>query len=60
MNFYDRCDNIVTEEADAAAEIIHVEKALKRCGYPKWSFRKVRESMDKKRQQGGTRKKKKE
>ena len=36
---YDRCDNIVTEEADTAGEITHVDKALGRCGYPKWSFR---------------------
>ena len=43
-----------------AAEIMHVEKALKRCGYPKWSFQRVRESMDKKKQEGGARKKKKD
>ena len=36
---YDRCDTIVMEEADAAAEITHMDKALGRCGYPKWSFR---------------------
>ena len=57
---YDWCDNIVTEEVDAAEEIIHVDKALERCGYPKWSFRRVRESIDKKKQERGARKKKKE
>ena len=31
---YDRYDNIVTEEADAEAEITHVDKALGWCGYP--------------------------
>ena len=48
------------EEADTAVEIIHVDKALGRCGYPKWSFRRVRESMDKKKQEGRASKKKKE
>ena len=33
-----------------AAEIIHVVKALERCVYPKWSFRSVRESIDKKQE----------
>ena len=28
--------------------IIHVNEALGRCRYPKWSFRRVGESMDKK------------
>ena len=48
---YDRCDNIVTDEADTAAEITHVDKALDRCGYPTWSFRQVRESIEKKKQE---------
>ena len=43
-----------------ATEIIHVEMALSRCGYLKWSFKRVRESMAKKKQEGGTRKKKEE
>ena len=54
---YDWCNNIITEEADAVTEITHVEKALKRCGYPKWSFQRVMESMDKKKQEGSARKK---
>ena len=54
---YDWC-NIITEVADAAAEITHVEKALKRCRYPKWSFWRVRESVDKKKPEGGARTKK--
>ena len=32
---YDRCDNIVTEKADAARD-----------GYLNWSFKRVREQMD--------------
>ena len=31
LTLYNRCDNIVMEEADVAAEIIHVDKALGRC-----------------------------
>ena len=38
---YDWCDNIIMEEDEMAAEIIHVNKALGRCGYPQWSFRRV-------------------
>ena len=38
---YDQCDNIVTVEADATAEIIHVDKALDGWVYFKWPFRKV-------------------
>ena len=57
---YDWCDIIITKEADAAAEIIHVDKALERCRYPKWPFRRVVENMDKKKQQSGARKKKEE
>ena len=51
------CDNIGMDEANVAAEIIHVNMALGRCEYPKWSFRSVIESMDKKKQEGGARKK---
>ena len=38
------CDNIVMEEAAVAAKIIHVDKALGRCGYPKLLFRRVKEA----------------
>ena len=58
--FYDQCDNIVTEEVDAVAEITHVDKALERCWYPTWSFRRVRDSMDKKKHDCEARKKKEE
>ena len=39
---YDHCDNIVTEEADAAKEIDHVNRALGTCSYPSWFFKTVR------------------
>ena len=46
---YDRCD-IVTEKADAANEIDNVNRDLGACGYPSWSFKRVREKMDKQEQ----------
>ena len=46
------------EEAHAAAEVIQVNKALGMCGYLKWSFRRARESMDKRKQEELTKKKK--
>ena len=45
------------EEADTASEIIYVDKAMGRHEYPKWSFRRVKESMDKRKQEGGMKKK---
>ena len=42
---YDHCD-IVTEEADVTLEIVYVKYALGSCGYPSWSFKRVREQLD--------------
>ena len=42
---HDQCYNIIIEDADAAAEINNVDKTLGRCGYPKLSFRNIRQSM---------------
>ena len=41
----DRCNNIVTDDLDRVSEVSHIEKALERCGYPKWSFDVVKRSM---------------
>ena len=41
----DRCNNIVTDDLDRVSEVLHIEKALERCGYPKWSFDVVKWSM---------------
>ena len=57
QTLYNWCDNIIMEEVDTAAEIIHVDKAKGRCGYPKSSFMRVRESMDKRKQEGWMKKK---
>ena len=43
-------DNIIITEDTAAAGIIHVANTMGMCGYRKWSFRKVREGMDKRKQ----------
>ena len=44
---YDRCDNIVTDPKDAKLEVQHVNQALGKCGYPSWTFKKVRQQLDK-------------
>ena len=42
---FDRKDNIVTEDQDRAVEEQKVEDALKICGYPGWTFEKVKGQM---------------
>ena len=37
---YDRCDNIVTDPKDVKAGVQHVNKALGKCRYPSWTFKK--------------------
>ena len=46
---YDRCENIVTETEDAAKEMEHIDQALGRCGYPKWSFEMVKKKKQEKK-----------
>ena len=41
----DRCNNIVTDDLDRVLEVSHIEQALKRCGYPKWTFDVVKRKM---------------
>ena len=42
---YEQCDNIVTEEVDAAKEIDRVNRALGACSYLSWSVKRVKEHM---------------
>ena len=42
---FDRKDNIVTDDQDRAVEEQKVEDALKICGYPGWTFEKVKGQM---------------
>ena len=41
----DRIDRIVTEDEDKQNEEATVKKALSKCGYPSWSFEKVKKKM---------------
>ena len=40
----DRCQKLVTEEEDRIEEEKHIRSALKKCGYPEWTFNKVNEN----------------
>ena len=42
---FERCVDIVSEEEDRRKEEQHVVEALKQCGYPEWSFRRVRKQL---------------
>ena len=56
---YDQCDSIIKEETDMVSQIIHVDKALCRYSYTNRPFTIVRDSMDKQKQEGGAKKKRK-
>ena len=38
--FQHRVESLVTNEEDKKKENIYTEKALKKCGYPNWCFKK--------------------
>ena len=42
---YDRMNKVITEDEDKKVEEIHVQHALENCGYPKWTFDKVKDKM---------------
>ena len=46
----DRMDKIVSEDEDKLQEEVTIKKALSMCGYPKWTFDKVRKRMENKQQ----------
>jgi len=41
----ERSQNLVSEPEDRKKEDIHVQDALRTCGYPEWSFQKARRQM---------------
>ncbi|XP_072048917.1 uncharacterized protein [Amphiura filiformis] len=41
----DRMDNVVTEDEDKKLEEEKIRQALGRCGYPGWSFKKMKDKM---------------
>ena len=43
---FERCQRLVTDNEDKVQEDLHVEEALRSCGYPDWSFRKVKHQME--------------
>ena len=47
---FDRCYDIVTTKEVQESEIEHVEKALARCGYPEWTFNKVKQQIKQKKE----------
>ena len=53
----DRCNDIVTDEEDRKKEQ-HIAEALTKCGYSRWSFEKVKDQIEKKKERGKERKKK--
>ncbi len=57
---FDRCYNIVTEPEDKDIEIQHITKALKVCGYPKWSFERVNRQIQQKGATSGKRQERKD
>ena len=54
---FDRKNNIVTEEDDKREEEKKVREALETCGYPKWTFEKVKNQMKQKTPKKVTKKK---
>jgi len=46
----ERSQNLVTDSQDKTQEDAHVEEAVRACGYPSWSFAKVRRQIESKGQ----------
>ena len=55
----DRCNDIVTETDDRQKEEQHIVEALSKCGYPKWSFDKVKVQIERRKEGGKDKEKKK-
>ncbi|XP_053405046.1 uncharacterized protein LOC128558855 [Mercenaria mercenaria] len=43
------CNDIVTEKDDRKKAEAHIVEALGKCGYPKWSFQKVKKQIERKK-----------
>jgi hypothetical protein len=52
----DRSRSLVSETIDKEEEEKHVETALMSCGYPKWTFNKVKNQMDSDKAKNGKKK----
>jgi len=42
---FDRSQSLISDSTDRHAEDLHIEKALRDCGYPDWTFQKVKKQM---------------
>jgi len=42
---YDRSQSLISDNTDRHAEDLHTENALRDCGYPDWTFQKVKKQM---------------
>jgi len=42
---FDRSQFLISDSKDRHAEDLHIEKALRDCGYPGWNFQKVKKQM---------------
>jgi len=41
---FDRSQSLISDSTDRHAEDLHIEKALRDCGYPDWTFQKIKKS----------------
>jgi len=49
-------DSVITEEEDKRKKEAHIAEALKKCGYPEWSMKRVKEKMKESKNRNNTRK----
>ncbi|XP_072025331.1 uncharacterized protein [Amphiura filiformis] len=46
QTLHHRADSIISEQEDIAEEKSHINSALKKCGYPNWSFDKAKKAKE--------------
>jgi len=39
---FDRSQSLISDSTDRHVDYLHVENALRHCGYPDWTFQKVK------------------
>jgi len=42
---FHRSQSLISDSTDRHAEDLHIENALRDCGYPDWTFQKVKKQM---------------
>ena len=48
---FDRSQSLISDSTDRHVEDLHIENALLDCGYPDWTFQKVKKQMKTKKKQ---------